>query len=183
MNDINKSTLRKFSCRFALFPLLLACLIRAGAADEPETQKSGTGAEITADTVDMDFANKVAHFKGNVRVTDQKMQMSADEMRVFMTADNQLKLLKASGHVVIDQPDMKRRATAGKAEYNVETQVIILTEQPVLTMGENTLSNSTRITYNRNTQQIKSEGGKGQSRPSIRFKPENKKDRISDIFN
>lgn len=127
--------------------------------------------EITADAVDVDFGNHQAVFTGNVRVIDKNVNLHADRMKVDLTTENEISLIEATGHVVIDELGGARRATAEKAVYDVSAGKVVLTGNPELTVGEHSMKNAEKITYYRDSQRIVSTGRKdADERPRIRFK-------------
>lgn len=113
---------------------------------------------VTADTLDMDFANKKAVFTGHVEVSDSRMTLKADHMDVYLTPDDELKRIVATGNVVIHEPASARRATAGKAIYDVVEGTVVLTDTPVIVDGENTVTEADTITYLRNSDKFRFEG-------------------------
>jgi len=133
-----------------------------GAADEPEVPAAAAvrrETRIQADSVDMDFNEHTATFEGNVRVTDGQMQVTSERMVVRLSPENELRMIIATGNVVIVNPEQDRRATAGRAEYNVETGAIELTEAPRLEMGGNRLEKAEKITYFRDSGRVITDGG------------------------
>ena len=167
-------------CLVAGLLLLISSLCTYAASAETEQKEKGeensrkiskVGApgkgesKIVSDTVDIDFKNHVAIFKGNVKVYDKKQTLESDEMKVFFTKKNELKKVIAVGDVVINQPEQNRQAESGRAEYNVSTGKIRLTEDPTLQMGDSTIKNAAVIIYNRDTQRVTTKG----QRPEVQF--------------
>jgi len=113
---------------------------------------------VTSDTLDMDFANKVAVFSGHVEAADSRMTLKADHMDVFLTPDDDLKQIVATGNVVIHEPASARHATAGKAIYDVIEGTVVLTDTPTIIDGENTVTEADTITYLRNSDKFRFEG-------------------------
>ncbi|MBT3378865.1 MAG: hypothetical protein HN742_18190 [Lentisphaerae bacterium] len=113
---------------------------------------------VTADTLDMDFVKKMAVFVGNVEVSDSKMTLKADHMDVYLTDEDDLKKIVATGNVVIHEPASARQATAGKAIYDVIEGTVILTDTPTIVDGENTVTEADTITYFRNSDKFRFEG-------------------------
>jgi len=129
------------------------------AADAAAKAPAGSGEiEITADSMDMDFAAHLSTLTGHVTVTDARMKLQADKMIVYFAADDKPERIEAIGNVTIEQPDVNRKAKAGKAEYNVVKGMIVLTEKPVLSMGTDTMSGPTKITYYRDEDRVTTEG-------------------------
>lgn len=154
--------------------------VPAAAAKEPEPATAEKAAkpllaapksdiQITSDTMDMNLANHTTTFVGHVEVSDGTMRLTADRMTVLFGEDNKPQTIEATGNVLILQPDVKRKAKAGRAHYAVVTGVVTLTENPVLTEDRHALSGADKIIYNRDTQNAKTEGGK----PVIVIVPDN----------
>lgn len=140
------------------------------AADKAEAragEKAAENAEITADSMEADFAARVAKFEGDVLVTDSRMSLRTDRLMAYFAEDNKLLKLEAMGDVVISQPDADRTATAGYAEYDVKAGTISLMEKPELRTGENTVTGADKIIYYRDTETVKTVGG----RPRFRVVP------------
>ncbi len=151
--------------------LLSATLMAAPARAQTDPATTASPAEITADSVDMDFEKRTALFRGNVQVNDRGMTLTSDLMLVQLSATNELKHVEASGNVVILQPQLNRKASSQKAVYDVAAGKIVLTGQPILQMGDNRMTNAAQITYFRDSQRVICEGTAGTDRPKIRFKP------------
>lgn len=134
--------------------------------------------DIQSDSMDMDLAQRTSTFTGHVVVKEPRMQMQSDKMVVYFGKNDKPERLEAIGHVVIEQPEAKRKATAGKAEYDVTKGTIVLTETPTLKIGDNTLSGATKIIYERDTERVKFEG----DRPRIQLNPKTQTE-IPDLFN
>ena len=137
--------------------------------------------QIASDTVDMDFAERMAVFEGSVEVTDARMTLNADKMIVTLSAQDELQRLEATGNVIVLETGTDRRATAGKAVYDVAKGIIVLTEKPVVIAGENKLSHAYRITYFRDNEKFKFEG-RGKDRPTFNLKTGKKNDNSFPAF-
>ncbi|MBN2640384.1 MAG: hypothetical protein JXR78_01890 [Victivallales bacterium] len=146
---------------------------------------------ITADSMDIDFKNNKAVFIGNVYVDDDSMTINCHRMEIYLEdkavdaaakktdatkkdagfgGGKDLKKIICLGNVVIvrklfDQADIaagEQKATAGKAEYDVKADMIVLTEDnPSIQRGSgNTLSGS-KITLWLSTERLKVESDPG----------------------
>lgn len=167
LNVLVKPTLR------ALIAVSLAvCPLQAdnAAENQPVNDKmiERRPTDIRADKVEMDFKNGVAVFSGNVIVSDGKMILEADTMTVRFTPQNRLDRIEASGTVTIVQSEGNRRATAGKGVYLVDEGKIVLTDNPQLRMGKNTLQQAEKITYYQKEEKFQSEG----KNQTLRFIPD-----------
>ncbi|OGV69152.1 MAG: hypothetical protein A3K19_15485 [Lentisphaerae bacterium RIFOXYB12_FULL_65_16] len=183
----------RFFSRTAVALAVLRCV--AGtvvlAVDEPTvkvdmaTAEDQDELEISADTMDMDFADRVATFQGNVKVNDSRMTLQSDKMIVTLNSTDELKRIEALGGVVIQEAGTGRRATAGKAVYDVEAGNIVLTEDPRLydTEKNGSITGATQITYDRKTEKFRVEGQRNEADPSQRptFKVLIPKDKGKDL--
>jgi|GEM_PF-3330203 len=115
---------------------------------------------INAKSVLYDFAKRVAQFETQVSVTDSQVVLTADRMDVYLTADNAVQRVEALGNVVIRELGTAKKATAGKAVYDVTEDTVVLTEQPYLEERDQGFSTrgAERIVYLRAKQQFKAEG-------------------------
>lgn len=115
---------------------------------------------INAKSVLYDFAKRMAQFETNVSVTDSQVMLTADRMDVYLTADNAVQRVEAIGNVVIRELGTAKKATAGKAIYDMTEDTVILTEQPYLEERDQGFSTrgADRIIYYRAKQQFKAEG-------------------------
>ncbi len=152
--------------------------------------KSGP-TEITSNSMDINLEGNTITLYGNVVVNDKQTNITADKIIVYLTnvktkgskknkegqieseTKKEAKELVATGHVIIikkTDPDDKtekskeEKATAGKADYNVKTGVIVLTEDPILFQGGSYIRGE-KITLFRNSNRVIVEGNQyvGQS--------------------
>lgn len=107
--------------------------------------------EVTAETLEMDFRSKLAVFQRKVRVSDSRLVLEADRMEVELSSEDDIRKIEATGHVVIWERKTNRRATCGKAVYDVVGEKVVLTEKPVLVDGTRMVTAATKITYDRRT--------------------------------
>ncbi len=138
--------------------LLCAALPFAATAAQAEGTRVAFGAikadptlpvEVTADTLDVNQADGSAEFVGNVRVGQGEMRLSADRVLViYAEAAGGIERLEATGDVVlVNGPDA---AEADRAEYSIDTGVIVMTGDVLLTQGQNALT-SDRMEVNLTT--------------------------------
>ncbi|MEI8080023.1 MAG: lipopolysaccharide transport periplasmic protein LptA [bacterium] len=126
--------------------------------------------QITSDSMDMNLSEHNAAFTGKVLVRDPRYQIRADKMIVRFGADQQPERIEALGNVQIDELEAKRRATAGRADYDVTKGTFVLTDKPVLSMGGDSMQGASKITYFRDNERVIFEGG-ADRRPTLRFTP------------
>ena len=105
--------------------------------------------EVTADSLDVNQADGSAEFKGNVRIGQGEMRISAQRVLVIYNQDqSSIQRMEAVGDVVlVSGPDA---AEADRADYSIDTGVIVMTGNVLLTQGANALS-SNNMTVNLTT--------------------------------
>ena len=140
----------------ALF-LCLSVVLSAGASAAQETRVAfgtapadpGLPVEVTADSLDVNQADGSAEFTGDVLVIQGEMRMTADRIYVIYDRDaGRIARLEATGGVVlVNGPDA---AQSDRADYTIDSGVIVMTGNVLLTQGPGTLS-SERMTVNLTT--------------------------------
>ena len=109
-------------------------------------QDSDSPVEVTADSLDVNQEDGTALFTGNVVVGQDEMRLSGDEVLVIYQEDRRgISRLEATGNVVlVSGPDA---AEAERADYDIDSGVIVMTGDVLLTQGESALT-SDRMTVN-----------------------------------
>lgn len=102
--------------------------------------------EVTADTLDVNQADGSAEFNGNVLIGQGEMRLTAERVLVVYNQDNSaIERMEATGGVVlVSGPDA---AEADRADYTIDTGVIVMTGDVLLTQGANALT-SNQMTVN-----------------------------------
>lgn len=102
--------------------------------------------EVTSDTLDVNQADGSAEFKGNVLVSQGEMRLSAQRVLVIYSQERSgIERLEATGDVVlVSGPDA---AQAQRADYTIDSGVIVMTGDVLLTQGKNALTSS-KMTVN-----------------------------------
>ncbi|MFD2854173.1 lipopolysaccharide transport periplasmic protein LptA [Seohaeicola zhoushanensis] len=102
--------------------------------------------EVTADSLDVNQTDGSALFKGNVLVGQGEMKLTARQVLVVYNKDGGgIQRVEATGDVVlVSGPDA---AEADRADYSIDTGVIVMTGNVLLTQGPNALT-SDRATVN-----------------------------------
>jgi lipopolysaccharide export system protein LptA len=105
--------------------------------------------EVTSDTLDVNQTDGSAVFKGNVLIGQGEMRMSAQRVLVIYNQERGgIQRLQATGDVVlVSGPDA---AEADRADYSIDTGVIVMTGDVLLTQGRNALT-SDEMTVNLTT--------------------------------
>jgi lipopolysaccharide transport protein LptA len=112
---------------------------------------------IMSDELHSDQNTHQSVFTGKVVVIGQNFHLTCQEMTVFFTNDNKVSKIIAIGDVVITQPD--RVTHCGHAVYTQDNDTFVLTEEPVI-YDHKTKVEGTRITINRQTQQMQTDQGR-----------------------
>jgi lipopolysaccharide transport protein LptA len=116
---------------------------------------------ITSDELHSDQQTHVSVFTGNVVVNGNQFRMTCQEMTVNFTKDNKVDTIVATGDVVITQPD--RVTHCGHVEYFHDDDKFVLTDQPVILNGKDTISNQSTIIIFRTTQKLVTPKGSGRT--------------------
>ena len=143
--------------------------------------------------MDIDLKGDTISLFGNVKVNSSDTKITADEIVVYLEEDKAktedkakpedkasktdekgkkvAKKLIAIGNVVIikksktGQEKNKERATAGRADYDIKTGEIVLTDDPVL-FQEDSYIKGERITLFRDSDRVKIEGNQSMGQES-----------------
>jgi lipopolysaccharide export system protein LptA len=116
----------------------------AGVAAAAETPAASEVTVITSEKLTFDYKNHVAVFENDVVVTDPEMQLKSIKLTVQFAEGGGAEVIKAEGDVKITQVD--KSAVAQVATYDVGTGKIVLTGNPRVTRGKDTLQGEV-ITY------------------------------------
>ena len=173
--------------RFALL-LGAASLLGAPAALAQSFGNSFNGLQVSndqpiaieSDQLDVDDAQAMATFSGNVSVAQGETLLKTAKLVVFYAkpgpaaegaakpakpaagampgGSNQIDRLEASGKVYIKSAD--QIATSEKADFDMKTQIAVLTGDVVLTQGEN-VARGTKLTIHMDSG-VAQLGGSGQ---------------------
>ena len=105
--------------------------------------------EVTSDSLDVNQADGSAEFIGTVLVSQGEMRLSAQKVTVIYNQEvGGIDRLVATGEVIlVNGPDA---AEADRAEYTIDSGVIVMTGSVLLTQGPNALT-SDRMTVNLTT--------------------------------
>ena len=114
---------------------------------------------VTSERLQVDYANNLGTFQGNVLVVDSRMMLRADKMVVFFgggvatnATSGSIQKIIAEGGVVITTPD-KRKATGENAVYTAEDGKTVLTGNPQVENGQGTVTGK-KITFWQNDQRM-----------------------------
>jgi lipopolysaccharide export system protein LptA len=131
---------------------------------------------LEADSVELDEANSVSHYKGSVFVKQGTMEMEADEMTVHHYPDRRPKRIIAFGKPAkyrqdVDGEKEKVEAEALRMEYEADVDEITLIDQALLYQGKDTFR-SDRIVYDRTNERVKAGASvEGKERVKILINP------------
>jgi lipopolysaccharide export system protein LptA len=140
--------------RLRSFALAAGVLAVAGVAAAQEAriafgdlaQDTTLPVEVTAETLAVNNADGTAVFTGNVVVIQGEMKLSAAEVRVVYNEDQTaIDQLIASGGVTI--VNLADAAEAREAVYTIDTGLIVLTGDVLLTQGPSVIAGQ-KLTVN-----------------------------------
>ncbi|WP_174843520.1 lipopolysaccharide transport periplasmic protein LptA [Thalassococcus sp. S3] len=102
--------------------------------------------EVTADTLDVDQSTGQAVFSGNVLIGQGEMRLAAQRVLVIYTEGGRgIERMEATGGVtLVSGPDA---AEAERADYTIDSGVIVMTGNVLLTQGPSALA-ADRMTVN-----------------------------------
>lgn len=155
---------------WALAVILLCSL--AGPAHALASDKDKP-VELSADSVDIDEGKGISVYNGNVDLRQGSMQLLADQVTVKHQGRNPDHITAVGKPVRFKQDTGKGtiKARARQADYEVDSEVLILTGKAFLTRAGNTMK-SDRIVYDRVRHKVK--GGtaaKGKERVHMTLQP------------
>lgn len=129
-------------------------------AKDDEIRNGKVPTIITSEKLRIDTDKKIGIFTGNVFVNDPQFTMTADEMRVFFSQnENGIDEVVAKGSVILTQIGEDANTAQGEqAVYTVSRGEIVLTGNPVVKQGNNTISGKV-IRFFRNQNKMIVDGG------------------------
>jgi lipopolysaccharide export system protein LptA len=152
------------------FLVLTLSLVAAGADAQQKiafgelNQDTTQPVQVTADQLAVNNADGTAIFSGNVVVTQGEMKLAAGEVKVtYGTAQNDIESLVASGGVTVT--NLGDAAEAEEAVYTIDSGVIVLTGNVLLTQGPSAMAGQ-RLSIN-----LKDGTGVMEGRVTTTFQP------------
>ena len=121
----------------AIVPTALVFAQEKEAAAAPAPAKPEQVTVITSKRLVMDHAKGMAVFDENVVVLDRDMKMLSDRLTVNFDENDDIDHILAEGKVYIEQDNTVARSN--KADYDVKTGLITLTEDPLITRGRDVI--------------------------------------------
>jgi lipopolysaccharide export system protein LptA len=154
--------------------LILACLmlINSVCTAAPAKPRSELPIELKADQLFSDNNNRTATFTGKVSARQGDITIFADKLVVrYAPETKDVDRVEAVSNVSIIQGN--RRAVAQQAVYDTAKGTILLTGNPKVYQGDDTLA-AKEITYYVDDQRSTATGGPGE-RVSVEIHPKGKK--------
>ena len=176
---------RQFWIGAAVLVLSSLLISQGGLAEEPPQSNGSDQADeqiqILADKLVTNNAEKFAEFMGNVRASQGNLVITSERLRIYyrdpganesrQSDQESIKRVVASGNVQVASE--RYRARADQAEYDLDTQVFVLSgENSTVTSGKNTLTGS-KITLYRKDGQIRVEGSQQKRVKAVFYPKEN----------
>jgi lipopolysaccharide transport protein LptA len=141
---------------------LAAIAFMAGVlpAQEPEiTREQGERiTEITSNHMVANYQEKKAVFTGNVKVNNPDMTLTGEKLIVWLTEDDEIRLIEAEENVVIRMEGLSSQS--GKAVYDPSTGELVLTERPQVSR-QGSILQAVKFTYYQFEDRLKAESGGG----------------------
>lgn len=171
---------RKFKSILVLMSALLlwAALMASPVPAEPakETEKKTSPIHITADLLVSDSQNRSAEFSGNVKVVQDQTTIKADRLILVYregastkggSGADSIDRVEATGNVRIEMDG--RVAESERAVYSTDSRTLVLSGQGSKVISGKDVIESSKITFYRDTGNVKMEGDKkGQVKAIIR---------------
>ncbi len=166
-----------------------------GGSGERGDRDKSKPTEITSDTMDIQSAQNMAVFTGNVIVKDQELTITCDKMTIFLEdkaksddappengqgskGGKKISRILCEGNVVItrkykdDDKDKEQQGKAGQAEYDLKEQKITLSDNPVLNQDNDQVAGDQIIMYRESERVIIKGRGKLNISPDTLQSPE-----------
>lgn len=155
-------------------PVFLLMILLAGsvcAAAQPSPQRSGLPIELKADELFSDSNSRTATFTGKVSAKQGDITIYADKLVIrYAQETKDVDRVEASSNVSIIQGN--RRAVAQHAVYETGKGTIVLTGNPKVYQGNDTIA-AKQITYFVDEQRSTATGGQGE-RVNVQIYPKGK---------
>jgi len=128
-----------------------------GNAAAKEESPSTEEVSISAERMQMQMENNTIELSGNVLIYDSTMNLTAEQMTVFLDKDNKLERVEALNNVTIRKLTGSESATGERGTYDAKKDLITLEGNCTLLQGKNVLS-CKEIIYDRKKQTITAKG-------------------------
>lgn len=115
--------------------LLALLLILSTSFAEDAKKVDDENIVITSQKLEHDNLKRKAVFIKDVKVVNGDVTMTSDKMTCYFNKENEIFLIISEGNVVVTKEDKK--ATAGRAIYRLEDEVIRLADKPVIYDNQN----------------------------------------------
>lgn len=157
---------RRSDRRLIAFLVIAWAVIPGAAAQEPSERDAPAPVELVADRAEVDDAEGVSIYRGDVVLTRGDLEITGAVMRVFANAAGELDHVIVTGSPATYREavegDAPRRAEAPRMEYFVAgPERLILREGGRLWQGGNTVSGRTVTHYPQEGRSV-AEGGGGE---------------------
>ncbi|MEE9912854.1 MAG: lipopolysaccharide transport periplasmic protein LptA [Deltaproteobacteria bacterium] len=172
--------------------ILLAVAATARAQmgfDQKSMLQKGEPIEIVSDKMEAYQEKKMIVFSGNAVVTKGEIKIKADRLSVYykksgdkkekigkqeVEAAGDLDKIELKGNVMISQKDMT--ATGGEAVYYHDSAQFVMTGEPVLQQGKNTIKGCKVVIYaNENRGKVEKCEAENSGRVTAIIQPQEKK--------
>ncbi len=142
--------------RLAVLLCMISFLPALKAQEDLTPEEGEKVTEITSDRLDADYRNKKAVFTGNVKVSDPDMTLTSETLILWLTDEDEIRLIEAEGSVVIRMEGLSSQS--GKAVYNPSTGKLELTDRPQVSRKGSILQ-AKKFTYFQLEDRLKAEDG------------------------
>ena len=127
----------------------------------PNEKKAPEGAavgptEISANQMAYEQKDARAIFQGQVQMMDDRLNLAADKVTVRLSPESRIQHLLAEGQVSNTRDD--RKATGGRAEYDLGQERVVLTETPVLVQPGVVVEGAQQVVFDRRAAKFETVG-------------------------
>jgi lipopolysaccharide export system protein LptA len=174
-----------------LFYLLMASnfLYAQNSFDTKNLNKKNEPIEITSDRMEAFNEKKMVVFSGNATAKQGDIVLKSDKLSLYykngpgkkdkigtkeIETSGVLDRIEAKGNVVVTQKE--KRATSEEASYNQESGQIVMTGNPILREGKNTVTGCKVIVYTNEDRGsvVPCTSGKGERVKAVIYQQQNK---------
>lgn len=157
---------------------LLLALVALPPAVQARSSDRNKPMDISADETDYVLDDRrPTVLTGNVAITQGTLDIRARRAEITQRGGEPTRAVLSGNPVKLDQQlddGTPMSATAAKVDYDLTTEIVVLTGNVILRQPRGSLSGE-RVVYNMRTGQVQS-GGKGEGRVKMRILPRNARD-------
>jgi lipopolysaccharide export system protein LptA len=138
---------KKNTVLLAIISFVFCSFSMSVAQSKPKTTfKSSDPTTITSNLLSLQSKDRTFHYSGNVVVVQGDMKLTCDQLSGTYTEKNEIQAMTAKSNVVIVKGE-EIRALSERADYDPQTSIVILKENPRLIRGGSELQSDVIRVY------------------------------------